>query len=84
MVASILGVRVGVRMARDGARRTHDEPAMLYSFGADQAVRQLLNISRLAAKYDHLKAVLMIEMRMQRGYDNGVRLMLEIGELFRQ
>jgi len=84
-------VRVG--MARIGLcngvsgnclRRTHYQPAMLHALCTDQAVSQLLDIPRLAAKYNHLQTVLMIKMRMQGGNDNRVRLMLEIGKLFRQ
>jgi len=57
---------------------------MLHSFCADKAVGELLNVFRLAAKYDHLQAVLMIEVGMQGGNDDRVGLVLEIGEFFRQ
>ena len=75
---------VSMGMMRHGLRRTHDQAAMLHSLGADEAVSKLLNLSRLAAKYHYLQAVFVIEMRMQRGNDNCVRPVLQIGKLFRQ
>jgi len=57
---------------------------MLHAFRTDEPVRQLLDLSRLAAEYDDFQAILMVKMRVQSGNDDGVRLVLEIGELFRQ
>ncbi len=71
-------------MTRDSLWRTHDQPPVLYAFCADEAVGQLLDFSGLAAKDYHLETVFMVEMGMQSGDDDGVRLVLEIGEFFRQ
>ncbi|MGA3089268.1 MAG: hypothetical protein ABSD75_11695 [Terriglobales bacterium] len=55
---------------------------MLHAFCAEESIRQPLHISRLAAK--DFQAALVVEMDMQGGNDNGMRLVLEIGELLRQ
>jgi hypothetical protein len=57
---------------------------MLYSLCADEALRQLLYFSRLAAEHHYLQTVFMIEVRMQGRNDDCVTLVLEIGKLLRQ
>ena len=69
-------------MTGQGLRRTHNEASVLHAFCAEESIRQPLHISRLAAK--DFQAALVVEMDMQGGNDNGMRLVLEIGELLRQ
>jgi hypothetical protein len=61
---------VGMGVLRNGLGRTHNEAAMLHTFGADEPIRQFLHISRLAPKYHYFEAIFVIEMRMQGGNDN--------------
>jgi len=52
------------------------------SLCADEFVGQLLNIVRLATQQDHLKAGIVIEMRMEGRYDHVMMFMLKIGQFF--
>jgi len=57
---------------------------MANSLRADEFVGQLLNVARLAAQDDYLKASIVIEMGMERRDNHFVMLMLKIGEFFRE
>jgi len=68
---------------RHGLGRTHNEAPMLHALGADEPIGQLLHLSRFAAKDNHFQATLMVEMCVQRGNDDLVIVVLEIGQLLR-
>ena len=57
---------------------------MLHAFCADESIRQLLDIFRLAAKHDYFQAAFVVEMRVQSRNDDCMMLMLQIGKLLRQ
>ena len=57
---------------------------MLNSLRADQAVRNPLNLGRLSANNQHLQAVVMVKVYVQRRKDGFVELMLQLEELLVQ
>ena len=71
-------------MVGDGLWRAHNKAAMLNAFCTDQAVRQLLDVFRLATKHDHFQAILVVEVGVESRNDDCVTLVLKIGKLFRE
>ena len=61
---------------------THDQAPMPDSLCAEQFVRQLLNITGLAAQQHYFKACIVIQMRMQRRNHSIVMFVLQIGQFF--
>lgn len=57
---------------------------MLDSLCADQPVGQPLHLFGRTAKYDHLQATLVVEMRVQSGNNDFVILVLDVGQLLGQ
>src|SRR5271166_1009344 len=65
-----------------GARRRKRELSVLDAFGADQGVSQLFHRAGLAFNYQHLEAIVVVEMNVQRGEDVVEVRVLQSGELF--
>jgi hypothetical protein len=62
----------------------HNQTPMPDAFGRDQIVGDLLNVAGLAAEHDHLQAVVVIQVDVQRRHNAFVVLMLKFCELFVQ
>ena len=45
-------------------RGAHYQPSVLHAFGADQAIRQLLHVPRLAPEHNHFETTVVVKMRM--------------------
>ena len=71
-------------MVGGGFWGTHYQPAVLHSFGADQAVGQTLYVFRFPPKYHYFETAIVIQVSMKRRNDHVMMLMLKIGELLRQ
>ena len=54
---------------------------VLYTLGGDQRVGDLLHRSRLTAHHQHLQAIVMIQMHVQRGEDGPVSFVLHVNQL---
>lgn len=66
-------------MMRHSLRRTHYKSAVLHPHGADESIRQFLDVSRLSAEYNHFQKILVTEICMQGGDDDGVGFVLQVG-----
>ena len=60
----------------------HYEAAVLNAFEANEPIGELFNLGRLSVDDEHLKAGVVIEMRMAGGDDQFMVLVLHLGELF--
>ena len=59
----------------------HYQASVLHAFCADQAVCQFLHVFRLPPKHDYFETAIVVEVRVQCGYDDVMMLVLEIGKL---
>jgi Ni2+-binding GTPase involved in maturation of urease and hydrogenase len=57
---------------------------MLYAFGADEHIGDLLHSGSFAADDQNLEAMIMVEVDVQSGENVVVKIVLEIGELLTQ
>jgi len=69
---------------RNHLGRTHHQPAVPDSLRTDEAVCQYLHIPRPPSKDDNFKAAIVVQVDMQRGNDDGVAVVLQIGQLRRK
>ena len=60
---------------------SHHQPAVLHAFQADDEVGEVLHAGGFAVNDQHFKAGIEIEMRMARGDDEVVVLVLRFGQL---
>jgi hypothetical protein len=54
---------------------------VLHAFGADERVGHLPDFGRLAPHYQHLQAMVVIEMNVEGGKDGVMEIVLDIREL---
>ena len=54
---------------------------MLDALSADQRIRNFSHRAGLAAHHQYFKAIVVIEMHMQRGEDRAVVIVLQVGQL---
>jgi hypothetical protein len=57
---------------------------MCNTFGGDERIGNLLYVLRLASQYDHLQAIVMIQMDVESRHDAFVMLVLQFRQLFTQ
>ena len=60
------------------------EAAVFYALGGDECIGEFLHGSGPAAGHDDLEAIIVVEVYVQRRYDDAAVAMLQIGERFLQ